>query len=152
MKTLGLALLLLSTQLMASEELSGSRCLDVREALIDSLIHSQLSCSFTGVPRPSNRMIKDVIIMILNNDSARYFTFEDDVRPKITVKRPTNYRDLNYVEMNFNTTFDLEKVEFIELYESRVRLERQNVGTIFNPRFEMVEVHDELLSGRCDLY
>lgn len=133
-------------------ELSGEHKENVREALIDSLNRHSLSCTWEGVSRPSDRLMPDVIKQILRNDTAIFIASEEDVRPKIIVKRPSNYRDLNYVEMNFNTSFDQEKVEFIELYEARARIERRNTGTVFNPRFENVEVHDAVLSGRCDLY
>lgn|SRR5690606_5511119 len=148
-----LALFLTQGTLLASViEFKGNEKVSVREALIDSLNRSFLSCVWEGIPRPSDRMMSSVIIYLLNNESARFYGDETDTRPKIVVKRPSNYRDLNYVEMKFNTTYDQEKVEFIELYESQVHLERKNVGTIFSPRFEMVEVHQDLLSGRCDLY
>lgn len=145
--------LLLSQQIFANVvELSGPHKEAVREALIDSLNRSRLSCEIEGGPYPGNNMMGAVLIYILRNDSARFYADETEIRPKITVKRPSNFRDLNYIEMNFNTSFDQEKVEFVEVYEARTRLERQNVGTIFNPRFEMVEVHDQVLAGRCDLY
>ncbi|MFA5584691.1 MAG: hypothetical protein WDA09_10805 [Bacteriovoracaceae bacterium] len=148
-----LALVLTQGTLLASVvELTGNEKVVVREALIDSLNRSFLSCVWEGIPRPGDQMMSSVITYLLQNDSARFYADESEVRPKIVVKRPSNYKDLNYVEMNFNTTYDQEKVEFIELYESQVRLERKNMGTIFNPRFEMVEVHQHLLSGRCDLY
>lgn len=154
MKLLGVffALSFTGSLLASPPELIAFERENVREALIDALNRHDLNCQWEGVARPSDRMMADVIKQILMNDSARFYADETSVRPKIIVKRPTNYRDLNYVEMNFNTTFDQEAVEFIELYEGRIRLERQNVGTIFNPRFEMVEIHDQLLAGRCDLY
>src|SRR5690606_5410629 len=98
--------LFFSCQLLASvTELTGTHKEAVREALIDSLNRSSLSCDMEGGPRPSDRFMNDVIKYILRNESARFFADERETRPKITVKRPTNFHDLNYIEMNFNTTF-----------------------------------------------
>lgn len=150
--SLALSSIMATASLGSRVELSGEHKETVREALIDSLNRHSLSCTWEGVNRPSDRFMPDVIKQILRNDSAIFIASEEETRPKIIVKRPSNFYDLNYIEMNFNTTFDQEKVEFIELYEARARVERRNVGTVFNPRFENVEIHDTVLSGRCDLY
>lgn len=147
-----LSLMLAQNVLASITELSGTHKEEVREGLIDSLNRTSLSCALEGVVRPGDRMMIEVIKQILLNDSARFYADESEIRPKITVKRPSNYRNLNYIELSFNTTFDQERVEFIDLYEARTWLERRNTGTVFNPRFEMVEVHDQLLAGRCQLY